>query len=80
MSMEQNTKKSAEDRAAGEEDAGATRPRQPSFIAYHVRDGKTAFWDRVGVAWANRDGGFTVQLHAVPLSGRIVLRKPEMKN
>lgn len=79
MSMEQKAKKSAEDRAAGEENAGAAR-RQPSFIVWHVRDGETAFWDRVGVAWANRDGGFTVQLHAVPLSGRIVLRKPEKKN
>ncbi len=76
MSMEQKSKKTAEDRAAGEENAG----RQPSFIAYHVRDGETAFWDRVGVAWANRDGGFTVQLHAVPLSGRIVLMTPKKKN
>ena len=54
-----------------------TQRRRPSFIAWHVRDGRAPFWDRVGVAWANKDGGFTVQLHAVPLSGRIVLRKPE---
>jgi hypothetical protein len=53
--------------------------RKPSLIAYHVRDGKDdqSFWDRIGVAWSNRDGGFTVQLHAVPLDGRIVLTKPK---
>jgi hypothetical protein len=49
--------------------------RSPSHVAYHVRDagaGKKGFWNRVGVAWTNRDGGFTVQLDAVPLDGRIV--------
>ena len=48
--------------------------RKPSLIAYHVREtgqGK-GFWNRCGVAWANRDGGFTVQLDLVPLDGRIV--------
>ncbi len=48
--------------------------RSPSHIAYQVRDagnGKS-FWNRVGVVWTNRDGGFTVQLEAVPLDGRIV--------
>ena len=52
--------------------------RKPSLIAYQVRDGKDeqSYWDRIGVAWSNRDGGFTVQLHCVPLDGRIVLTKP----
>jgi len=48
--------------------------RSPSHVAYHVRDtgsGKS-FWNRVGVAWANKGGGFTVQLDTVPLDGRIV--------
>ena len=57
----------------------AVTNRRPSLIAYQVRDGKddASYWDRIGVAWSNRDGGFTVQLHAVPLSGRIVLTKPK---
>ena len=58
----------------------AVRDRRPSLIAYTVRDGKgdqNSFWDRVGVAWQNRDGGYTVQLHAIPLDGRIVLTKPK---
>jgi hypothetical protein len=60
----------------------AVRNRRPSLIAWQVRDGKDdeSYWDRVGVAWSNRDGGFTVQLHAVPLSGRIVLSKPKEHN
>ena len=54
--------------------------RRPSLVAYTVRDGKgdqNSYWDRIGVAWSNRDGGFTVQLHAIPLAGRIVLTKPK---
>jgi hypothetical protein len=56
--------------------------RSPSLIAYQVRDGKDdqSYWERVGVAWSNRDGGFTVQLHAIPLDGRIVLTKPKPKS
>jgi hypothetical protein len=51
--------------------------RQPSLIAYQVKVGKgeQSFWNRIGVAWSNRDGGFTVQLDSVPLDGRIVLTK-----
>jgi hypothetical protein len=61
----------------------AVRDRRPSLIAWQVRDGKdneSSYWDRVGVAWQNRDGGYTVQLHSMPLSGRIVLRKPEKRD
>jgi hypothetical protein len=56
--------------------------KKPSHVAYHVRDagnGKN-FWNRVGVAWSNKNGGFTVQLECVPLDGRIVCQpadKPE---
>jgi hypothetical protein len=49
----------------------------PSHTAYHVRDreGRKAFWTRIGSAWAHADGsGFNVQLDCVPLDGRIVLR------
>ena len=48
--------------------------KSPSHIAYHVRDSQSGkgFWNRVGVAWTNKDGGFTVQLDCLPLDGRIV--------
>ena len=45
------------------------------YIGYHVQEteaGKT--WTRVATAWPspNDQGGFTVTLQAVPLSGTIV--------
>jgi hypothetical protein len=48
-------------------------------IAFPHKDGKDdqSYWDRIGVAWSNRDGGFTVQLHSLPLDGRVVLTKPK---
>ena len=56
--------------------------KQPSLIAYQVRDGKDdqSFWTRIGVAWATKDGkGYTIHLNAVPLDGKIVLRVNEPK-
>lgn len=49
----------------------------PSHVAYQVRDreGQKGYFTRIGVAWQHRDGkGFTVQVDAVPLDGRITLR------
>jgi hypothetical protein len=51
--------------------------KAPTHIAYQVRDreGKKGFWTRIGSVWPHADGnGFTVQLDAVPLDGRITLR------
>lgn len=51
--------------------------KAPSHIAYQVRDreGRKAFWTKIGSAWAHQDGnGFSVQLECVPLDGRITLR------
>ena len=55
--------------------------KHPSHIAYQVRDGeKDSYWTRIGVAWATKDGkGYTIQLNAVPLDGKIVLRVNEPK-
>lgn len=51
--------------------------RQPTHRVYVVRgEGKASNWTRIGAAWANRDGkGFSVQLDAAPLQGRVVLRE-----
>lgn len=49
----------------------------PSHVAYQVRDreGQKGFWTRIGTAWAHADDkGFNIQLEALPLDGRIVLR------
>lgn len=54
-----------------------TSGKAPSHAIYHVRDrdGKKAFWTRIGSAWAHADGqGFNLQVEMVPLDGRLTLR------
>lgn len=57
----------------------ASRGKKPDLIAYDVRDvesRKEAVWNTVGAVWLHKDGkGADVLLHAIPLSGRIVLRE-----
>jgi len=57
-----------------ERDAG----RDPSHIAYTVRDqgaDKKSVWTRIGASWPHRDGdGMDVQLDATPVDGRLTLR------
>jgi hypothetical protein len=40
-------------------------------------DEQDDFWQRVGTAFAMNDGGFTILLNAIPLSGRLVVRPPQ---
>jgi hypothetical protein len=56
--------------------------KAPSHTAYVVRKvGEKSYWDRIGSAWANSDGnGFTIRLNAIPLSGEIVIRKPQSED
>lgn len=51
-----------------------TSSKKPTLYAYHVRDSSNGkgFWTRIGAAWCNKDGGFTLQLDSMPLDGRIV--------
>lgn len=58
-----------------------TTPNQssklPTHIAYQVREreGKKAIWTRIGAAWSHADNqGFSIQIDASPLDGRITLR------
>jgi hypothetical protein len=66
-------------------DTANTQPassKTPSHIVYQVRDreGQKGFWTRIGSAWAHADGkGFSIQIEAVPLDGRITLRVPSDK-
>lgn len=52
---------------------------QPTLIAYSVkaREGKSDIWTRIGAAWPHKDQGLTIQLDALPLGDRIVLREPK---
>ena len=54
-----------------------TASKAPSHVAYQVRDreGGKGFWTRIGSAWPHADGkGFSIQIEALPLDGRITLR------
>lgn len=54
--------------------------KRPSFIAYQVReaDEDKSFFNRIGAAFAHKDGqGHTIDLDAMPVNGRVVLRTPQ---
>ena len=62
---------------------GDTIPSSRHLYAYTVQeyetaDGKKArSWTRIGVAFPHKDGtGFNIDLHALPLDGRLVLFPP----
>lgn len=56
-----------------------TTTKKPAFIAYAVTgEGKQAFWTRIGSAWPHQHGeGFSIELNALPVQGRIVLMPPK---
>jgi len=54
--------------------------KKPTLIAYSVKEGGAEdwIWTRIGAAWAHKSGpGFSIQLDALPLEGRIVLVAPK---
>lgn len=55
--------------------------KKPTLYAYAVKDrgdDKKAIWTRIGAAWPHEKGnGFTIDLEAFPVGGRIVLREPK---
>ncbi len=50
---------------------------KPTHRLYRVNgEGDAARWTAIGAAWPNRDGaGFSLSFDAVPLQGRIVMRR-----
>ena len=54
---------------------------QPAFIVYAVTDKEGAeknFWVKLGAAFEHGDGqGLNIVLDALPVNGRLTLRKPE---
>lgn len=58
-----------------------TASNRPSHTVYMVDDeGRKPFWTKIGAAWAHEDGeGYNLQLAALPISGRLVIRKAKPK-
>jgi len=53
--------------------------KKPDLIAYVAKEGKDekSFFTRIGAAWANTKGGFSIRLDALPVNGEIVLLPPK---
>jgi hypothetical protein len=53
---------------------------QPAYRAFTVvkREGQEDYWLAIGAAFAHQDGdGLNLVLQALPIDGRVVLRKPK---
>ena len=58
------------------------KPRRPDFNIYNIEgDGDNAYWNKIGGAWAWKDGkGFYLQMDYLPLkAGKLALFKPDEK-
>lgn len=55
--------------------------QKPTLIAYTVKSrgkGQTAIWTKIGAAWPHNGGnGFSIELEAFPVNGRLVLIEPK---
>ena len=62
-----------------------TPNNKPTHLAFQVQDVENGDeskgrWTEIGAAWMHQDGkGLSINLHSVPLNGRIVLREPSEK-
>jgi hypothetical protein len=54
---------------------------KPTLYAYAVKDrgrNRQAIWTKIGAAWPHEKGkGFTIELEAFPIDGRLVLTEPK---
>ncbi len=54
-----------------------TQNRKAVFTVIERNDGesKRSFWVRIGAAFLNRDGSYTIRLDALPVNGTLQLRE-----
>lgn len=54
---------------------------KPDYTVYVVEgEGEKAHWTKLGAAWSHSDGdGFNIQLAALPINGRLTIRKQTAK-
>lgn len=60
-----------------------TANNKPAYLVYAVREGKDSdqsYWTKIGAAFAHNDGkGFSIVLEALPVDGKLTIRKPAPK-
>lgn len=53
----------------------------PDYDVYTVVraevDGQRDYWQRVGSGWENQDGSININLNALPVNGRLHIRRPQ---
>jgi hypothetical protein len=54
--------------------------RLEAFTVRKDDNNSKGFWTRVGVAFANKSGGWNVKLDALPVNGELVLMPPRPKD
>ncbi|MCJ9668548.1 MULTISPECIES: hypothetical protein [unclassified Neorhizobium] len=56
-----------------------TKSSKPDYAVYTVEGaGDKAQWTKIGAAWSHKDHeGLNITLTALPLNGRLVIRKPK---
>lgn len=58
----------------------AGKPELEAFVVTGgEKEGEKGFWTKVGAAWANKSGGYNLQLDALPVGGKLVLLPPKEK-
>lgn len=59
--------------------------KKPDFDVFNVRNyedeggAEKGYWTKIGAAWENKDGSINVELSALPLDGKLNIRKPKEK-
>jgi hypothetical protein len=59
---------------AGKSSSKSKKPTHEAFVV--TGEGDNAFWTKLGAVWPHDDGkGYNVDLIALPVSGRLVIRE-----
>ena len=80
-----STKAAAQNTTAQNTNPPKPSARKPYKFLWMVEDRPGAdgteksFWTKVGVAFENRDGSFSIELAAIPVNGRLQMREPALR-
>jgi len=59
--------------------SGPNKDRLDAFTIVE-REGSKPFWVKIGAAFENRDGSVNLYLDALPINGKVQLRRPDRRN
>jgi len=63
-----------ENATAGKSSSKSKKPTHEAFVV--TGEGESAFWTKLGAVWPHDDGkGYNVELVALPLTGKLVIRE-----